>query len=446
MYLAKLCLTGVLMPLLLSAPVRETSKSATIPGSRAMWFTGFGSDTPGGKGGRVIKVTNLNRDGEGSLKAALEASGPRIIVFEVGGIIDWRKEEVKVSNGRLTVAGETAPSPGITIIRGNLIVSAPDVIVRHLRVRLGDGGDLKTPNWEADSLAVVGPNAKNVLIDHCSTSWSIDENLSVSGPRVKNGTACFVTLRNCIVAEALNNSTHPKGPHSKGTLIHDFVHDVAIAGNFYTHNINRHPYLKPNTNVFMANTLINDPGNAAIHFAYVPNEYKVIPDPMLPGQITSVGNVMRPGASTQPDLIMYTYTPKAPAGVGKLYQRDSLVYDRDGNPVWNGVSGTKPDQIGPQIQIMPKPMLWPKGFTPLPAAMTEAYVLKNAGARPKDRDAVDKRLVQDYLQHQGKVIDSQEEVGGYPKVDPPTHRKLNVPSNPAAVEKWLAKFREEVEY
>ena len=148
--------------------------AATAAGSAAMRFSGFGADNPGGRGGRVIKVTNLNAEGAGSLRAALEADGPRIIVFEVGGIIDWKKLELTVTHGRLTIAGETAPSPGITIIRGSLDFSAPDVIVRHIRVRVGDGGDLKTPGWQPDSMAAVGPDAHNILFDHCSTSWSID--------------------------------------------------------------------------------------------------------------------------------------------------------------------------------------------------------------------------------------------------------------------------------
>jgi hypothetical protein len=418
------------------APVRDAGQ---VPGSRAMYFSGFGADTPGGRGGRVIKVTTLARDGEGSLKAALAATGPRIVVFEVGGIIDWRKDEITVTEGRLTIAGETAPSPGITIIRGSLTISAPDVIVRHLRVRLGDGGDLKAPNWEADSMAAVGPQVKNVLFDHCSTSWSIDENLSVSGPRVKNGTASFVTLRNCIIGEALDKSTHTKGPHSKGTLLHDFVHDVALVGNFYTHEFNRNPYCKPNSKAYMANNLVYDPGSAAMHFAYVPNEYLVIPDPMLPPELTSVGNVVRLGASTSPRLTAMFI------GVGKLFQQDNLLYERDGTLAWNGTSGNRARLANNEIVMVDQPMLAPKEFTPLPAAATEAYVLKNAGARPKDRDAIDQRMVQDYRERKGKIIDSQDEVGGYPKVAA-TQRLLEVPRDPAQVDAWLGRFLAEVEY
>jgi hypothetical protein len=410
-----------------------------VPGSSALQFAGFGADTPGGKGGRIIKVTTLAADGEGSLKAALEATGPRIVVFEVGGVIDWRKQSVDIINGQLTLAGETAPSPGITLIRGSIEVMANDVIIRHVRLRLGDGGDLKTPNWEGDCMAAVGPKAKNILFDHCSTAWSVDENLSISGPREKNGTASFVTIRHCIIAEALDRSTHPKGPHSKGTLIHDFVHDVALVGNFYAHDFNRHPYCKPNSTTYQANNVIYDPGSAAMHFAYVPNEYVTIPHPMLPPELTSMGNVVRLGRSSKPQLTSLFI------GVGKLHQRDNLLYDREGALLWNGTGGDRARLANDQVVLVDQPMLAPKNFSPLPANATEAYVLKNAGARPKDRDAIDRRILENYRNRAGKIIDSQDEVGGYPKVAA-THHRLDVPKNPAEVEAWLARFLQDVEY
>ncbi len=423
----------------LLAGLGSSARGAEIPGGSAMHFAGFGADTPGGRGGRILKVTNLNASGAGSLRAALESAGSRIVVFEVGGIIDWRKETVTITNGRLTLAGETAPSPGITIIRGSILVEAPDLIIRHIRVRLGDGGDLKTPNWAADSISTNGPKVKNVLFDHVSTSWSIDENLSLSGPREKDGTSSFVTIRNCIIAEGLDKSTHPKGPHSKGTLIHDFVHDVAIVGNFYAHDFNRNPFLKPNSTVFQANNLIYDPGSAAMHFAYVPNEYAVIPHPMLPPQLTSIGNVVRLGRSSAPRLT------SAFIGVGKLYQRDNRFYDQTGALAWNGTSGDRRRLADEKVQMINEPMLAPKNFTPLPSSLTEAYVLKNAGARPKDRDSVDRRIVQDYRDRRGKVIDSQDEVGGYPK-SAAAQRTLNVPENPMELDAWLANYLKAVEY
>ena len=437
------------LPLALAAcDACKQKEAAAIPGSVAMRFDGFGADNPGGRGGRVIKVTTLAAEGEGSFKAALEAEGARIIVFEVGGIIDWRQSDMFVKNGRLTIAGETAPSPGITIIRGSLNIHASNVIVRHIRVRSGDGADLKKPNFEIDSITASGPDARDILFDHCSTAWAIDENLSVSGPRVKDGTAARVTLRNCLIAEGIDNSTHTKGPHSKGTLIHDFVRDVAIVGCFYAHNFNRHPYIKPNASVFMANNLIYNPGNAAIHFAYTPKEYNTIPHPMLPSDLTMIGTVYRMGASTKSNIPLISCSPAATmaAPVGNYYERDSIVYAKDGAVLWSETNNKDVAWFSdPRLTRVGQSRVAPKNFTPLPASQTEAYVLKNAGARPKDRDSVDARVVADYIARQGRIIDSQDEVGGYPK-SPETRRALNVPASSEAVEKWLESYRREVEY
>jgi hypothetical protein len=189
----------------------------------------------------------------------------------------------------------------------------------------------------------------------------------------------------------------------------------------------------------MANNLIYDPGSAAMHFAYVPNEYAVIPDPMLPPELTAIGNVVRLGASTQARLTSMFI------GVGRLYQADNRLYERDGTLSWNGTEGNRARLVNNEVTLVDRPMLAPRNFTPLPSAETEAFVLKNAGARPKDRDAIDRRLVRDYRDRKGRVIDSQDDVGGYPTAAA-THRALDVPRDPAAVEAWLAHYRAEVEY
>jgi len=186
--------------------------------------------TSGGSGGQIIRVTNLESTGPGSLRAAMEAKGSRIIVFEVGGVIDLAKKSLKISEPFVTVAGQTAPSPGITVIRGAISISAHDVIVQHIRIRPGDAGEAKRSGWEPDGLCAAGSNAYNVVIDHCSLSWAVDENLSASGPRLEGpqATAHRITFSNCIIAEGLSKSSHLKGEHSKGSLIHDCCQDIAI--------------------------------------------------------------------------------------------------------------------------------------------------------------------------------------------------------------------------
>ncbi|MBN2132385.1 MAG: hypothetical protein JW741_22985, partial [Sedimentisphaerales bacterium] len=208
---------------------------------------GFGMDAIGGLEGEVIRVTSLKREGPGTLRAAIETRGPRLVVFEVGGVIDLARTSLRVREPHLTIAGQTAPDPGITLIRGSLLIETHDVIVEHLSVGPGDAGQPRKSGWSPDGIAMNA--ASNVIIDHCSTTWAVDENLSVSGPRYDGpaATSHDVTIRHCLIAEALDDSSHEKGPHSKGSLMHDGCRNIAVIGNLYAHNVDRNPYFKAET-------------------------------------------------------------------------------------------------------------------------------------------------------------------------------------------------------
>jgi hypothetical protein len=187
-------------------------------------------------------VTTLAADGPGSFAQAIRVSEPRIVVFEVGGVIDLDGRILAIEDPYLTIAGQTAPSPGITLIRGGLQVRTHDVVIRHIRIRPGEAGHAKSSGWEPDALATS--SAYDVIVDHCSFSWATDENLSASGPRFdgdspdkwRRGTSHRITFSNNIIAEGLSHSTHSKGEHSKGSLIHDNADKIAIVGNLFTSN------------------------------------------------------------------------------------------------------------------------------------------------------------------------------------------------------------------
>src|SRR5262245_33029547 len=194
----------IMMYPLLTAAVLTLGATAAqavpvIPGA-----AGYGMDTPAGRGGTVYKVTNLNASGSGSLKACVsDASGPRVCVFEVSGTIRITTD-MMVRNGNLTIAGQTAPSPGITIRGAALRIQASDILVQHIRVRAGDDPNGPDPD-NRDSLKIEGSDTrmvKNIVIDHCTFSWAIDENASVWGPNDN------ITFSNNIFAEPLNESLH----------------------------------------------------------------------------------------------------------------------------------------------------------------------------------------------------------------------------------------------
>lgn len=400
----------VLMPLLLLI-VASPLRAEAFPDA-----AGWAATTEGGRGGTVIRVTNLDADGPGSLKAALEASGRRIVVFEVGGVIDLGLTTVNIDDPYLTIAGQTAPSPGITIIRGGFDIRTHDVIVRHIRIRSGVSGKPKRSDWEADGISTVA--ARNVIVDHCSIIWAVDENLSASGPRFtgdtvedwRAGTSRNITFSYNILAEGLAHASHPKGEHSKGSLIHDNATGILIYRNLYAHNYERNPMLKGGAQVAVVNNFIFNPGAQAIHYNLMDLEWG--DHPHQAGELSAVGNVLRAGFSTRDDIAFLSI-----GGVGDLryHGRDNIAVGRLGEPLpMFGRYTTSPAKI---IETG-EPPVWPEGLDVLPADQVETHVLRYAGARPWDRDAHDIRVIFDVAEGRGEIIDSEEEVGGYPKVEP----------------------------
>lgn len=375
---------------------------------------GWAGATPGGDGGTVIRVTTLAGAGPGSFREAVTAKGPRTVVFDVAGVIDLGRKSIKIVEPFLTIAGETAPSPGVTLIKGSLAIETHDVVIQHLRVRAGRDGAPSRSGWEVDGITCW--RARDVIIDHCSISWATDENLSASGPRFtggedpkgwQEGTSRRITFSNNIVAEGLSNASHVKGEHSKGSLIHDNATQVLIVGNLYAHNRERNQLFKGAVEAVSANNLIYDPGTRAMHYALNASEWAG--HTWRTGRLALVGNVVKGGASTDlrlPFLIV--------EGQGDLdlYARDNLATYADGSPM--PASRVIPTDPLPKIRPLDKPPVWPEGFQAIEARRVEAKVLANAGARPWDRDAVDRRIVQEVRTGTGRVIDDEKDVGGYP--------------------------------
>ena len=385
---------------------------------------GWASRTPGGRGGQIIRVTNLDSEGPGSLRAAIEADGPRIVVFEVGGVIDLGKQTLRLRNPFITIAGQTAPSPGITLIRGGIDISAHAVIVQHIRIRPGSAEGEWMSGWDEDGIATVG--AHNVIIDHCSLTWATDENLSASGPRFtgstpeewRAGTSHDITFSNNLVGESLAYSTHSKGEHSKGSLIHDNVTNLLIVGNLYAHNYERSPLFKGGVHGVIANNLIYNPGPRAIHYNLAPEEWGTVPFEV--GKMTVVGNVLRAGPSTPTDRLAFMMI--GGAGDVEYYGRDNIAVDQVGEPLrMFGRYTTAPARI---IETR-RPPVWWEGLAPIPAEQVQVSVLSQVGARPWDRDMRDVLLIAEVAEGRGEIIDHEREVGGYPPVVEATRKPFN---------------------
>lgn len=403
-------LHAIALSLALASAVPALAKPA-FPGA-----VGWASETPGGRGGRIIRVTTLAADGPGSFKAALEAKGPRIIVFEVGGVIDMGRKTITIREPYLTIAGQTAPSPGITLIRTGIDIATHDVVMRHIRIRTGVDGQPLMSGWEADALSTV--SARNIIIDHCTFTWAVDENMSASGPRFEGGTpdewrantSRNITYSYNLAAEGLANASHPKGEHSKGTLIHDNITGVLLYRNIYAHNKERNPLLKGGVQAELVNNLIYDPGERAVHYNLMALEWGE--HAYQTGKLTAIGNVVRGGVSTAPGLPFLTL-----GGDGDLeyYGKDNLAVDKWGQPL--PMFGRYGETRAKLIETKAPPLSWP-GLDVLPVRDVETHVLWHAGARPWDRDADDLRVLFFVAEGRGEIIDDEKQVGGYPRVTP----------------------------
>ncbi len=402
-----------LLPIAMPATVASAQAVATptvataFPGAQ-----GWAAATPGGRGGRILRVTTLAANGPGSFKAALEAKGPRIVVFEVGGVIDLARTTLTITEPFLTIAGQTAPSPGITIIRGGIDIRAHDVIVRHLRVRPGLDGQPKRSGWEVDAMNTV--SARNVIVDHCTMTWALDENLSASGPRFtgatpdewRRGTSHDITFSYNLLAEGLADASHPKGEHSKGSLIHDNATGILIWRNVYAHNVERSPLLKGGVQAAVVNNLIYDPAKRGVHYNLMALEWAG--HAYQEGKLSAVGNVMRGGPSTDERL---PFLMLGGDGDLRYHGRDNVAVDRHGEPLpmFGRYGVTRAKLIEAKT-----PPVWPAGLPVLPSQDVETHVLANAGARPWDRDADDIRVLFFVAEGRGKVIDDEREVSEYP--------------------------------
>lgn len=405
-------------------PQRGSAAIPVIPGAE-----GPGMGTPAGRGGAVVRVTTLADGGPGSLRAALDRRGPRTIVFDVGGTIALR-DNLSIAHPFVTLAGQTAPAPGITLRGATLMIRTHDVLVQHVRIRVGDD-PAGPPPAVRDGIRVRGDSqVGGIVIDHVSVSWAIDELFSIYDSR-------GVTVRHSIFAHALHRSRHPEGPHSKGMLLAEGAHDVALIGNLLAHNVDRNPAIKGNTSVTITGNVVYNWGNG-----------KAIPvwdsrsgPTGLPTLAAVQGNVFIAG----PD------TPRRARalGVDSSVAPGSRVYLADN--AWEGALAAGPDpwsiaEVDPldfPVRTTTAPVWLPA--RPRPSAEVEAWVLAQVGARPAERDHVDLQIVRDVRARGGRVIDRPDDAGDGPEAASTRH-PLTLPDRPSAdddgdgytnLEEWL---------
>jgi len=391
---------------------------------------GFGRFTRGGRGGKIYKVTNLNDAGPGSLREAVEAAGPRVVVFDVDGTLRL-KSPLQITNDFITIAGQSAPGGGITLRDYPLQISANEVIVRYLRSRMGDEMKLET-----DALSVG--QGRDIVIDHCSVSWSNDETLSVT-QRVEPGLKHLtdVTVQWSIVSESLNDAGHEKGQHGYGSLIQgSYGARYSFHHNLWAHHEARMPRIGNYASAkvdsegvvldFRNNVFYNwGPGATTDFYNWQPGldrGYNMDPfygRPDNPSRFAA-GADLNSNANTHSNFVNNWYQQgSATGGPVALYIRNASGKTHfsgnymDGKAVKDQFSLVVTSQ-NPAVFKTEQPF----DFGPVRTeSATVAYqrVLASAGAS-KERDAVDDRVVESVRKRTGHLINSQKDVGGWPEI------------------------------
>jgi hypothetical protein len=454
-------------------------------------YQGYGVNTPGGRGGVVCKVTNLS-DTEwpavaGTLRYCVEASsGPRFVVFEVSGTIRLLQGPLFVKHPYITIAGQTAPSPGILIRGPGLLIDTHDVVVQHVRVRVGNIGN-------EPSALVARDDAHNVVVDHVSVSWAVWTALGV-GAYTPGHPPGEVSILDSIVAESLacsgvntvspcDPATYPGQGYSNSRAMgvgngwHHPPPKVTFLRNISATSNDRHPEIAGGTQTILVNNLIYNP-------SLTPLSSITYHDGDFSGPSLSVvqGNVLIPGPTTpghngyvppeyreDGEMVMVRVHPGTHADSriyldGNYYERHcsgtaclaspmaQWMLAKDQRSGWDGVNIRAET---PPLSVDSLPL-----SSALPYWQVEEHLKANAGARPLDRDAVDARIIDEISRRAGSVPNrTSEKAGpgtgadGFP-VLAENRRALAVPANPGEVvdavgrtriEAWLEGFARELE-
>ena len=363
----------------------KQAKIPAFPGAE-----GGGMYTAGGRGGKVLVVTNLNDDGPGSFRWACEQGGARIIVFNVSGII-WLKTPIILRAPYVTIAGQTAPGDGVCIAGQSFQVNTHDVIVRHMRFRRG-----ATNVWYRED-SFGGNPVGNIMIDHCSCEWGLDENISFyrhmfdmgDGKPSRKEPTVNVTIQNTISAKGLDTYNHAFGSTIGGE-------NTTFMRNLWADNTGRNPSIGwGGVFNFVNNVIYNwvhrtaDGGEFSTMSNFINNYYK--PGPLTPKD-SPVGYRIVKSESRSQKLFPY-------AQYGRVYAIGNIMEgnERVTKDNWDGGIQTSdkdgklnPDELALMKSNEPFPMAH---MTILASEKTFDYVLENVGATLPTRDIVDERII-----------------------------------------------------
>jgi pectate lyase len=382
---------------LMIVPLLAAAEVPAFPGAE-----GFGAKASGGRGGRVIAVANLADSGPGSLRAAVDEKGSRTIVFRVSGNIALNSS-IKVRNGDVTIAGQTAPGGGICLQNYGLdLAGATNVVIRYLRVRPGDSS-----GQGLDALG--GRSGENIIIDHCSMSWSIDECVSIYGG------ARNVTVQWCLISESLYQSVHTKGHHGFGGIWGG--QNTSWHHNLLAHHSSRNPRI-PGKN---REQLVDLRNNVIYNWGYN-SCYGGDGDV----RVNLINNVYKPGPATRQGVRARVANPSPGETPNNWWIAGNLVLGSPETTADNWLGVHPSGQLSARDYRASKPFEVAVVTTQSAEDAFES-VLKKAGAILPRRDLVDTRISDEArtgtarfgesYEGGGKgIIDSPQTVGGWPEL------------------------------
>ncbi len=365
---------------------------------------GFGAYARGGRGGDVYTVTNLDDSGPGSLRYGIQtAKGPRTVVFAVSGLISL-KTALDINKDYITIAGQTAPGDGICLKDDCLKISANHVVVRYIRSRLGCKA-----GKESDAISVS--SGKNIIMDHCSASWSVDECFSCSTG--DKGRIDSVTVQWSIIAEALHKSIHKKGPHGYGALIRGcYGASYSYHHNLFAHNYSRNPrpgnYDQNNRNVDPEGLLFDFRNNVMYNWGGSRPGYDADKESVC--HYNYVGNYGKPGQDSDPTGYAYS----AGCKFFKAFYEGNYFYGNIPSDQWSLVK-FEGEWSAEEVEKYKQTVPFPAGpVTTDKAPDAWKKVLAGAGASVV-RDAADARIISDVRNGTGRIIGNEAVVGGWPE-------------------------------
>jgi hypothetical protein len=411
---------------------------------------GFGTQTAAGRGGTIYYVDNLSdhatSPAAGSLRAAVNASGTRVILFRISGVIHLHKD-LNINNGNLTIAGQTAPAPGITLEGAGISIRASNVLIQHLAVRPGNtfANDEahQPPLGVRDAIKVenaTSTHVSNIVIDHVSCSWATDENFSVWGSGT--GGISNVTLSNSFLAEALDDAGHPDGNHSAGLYIAQRASNVSLIRNISALNKFRNPHIAYEaTNVQVVNNLIYAPGEypgQRIQFSHnnvnvtasVKGNPIILRNDSVSANYTNGLRVLPSSNSVQIYLDRHT--------VYNTY--DAELFPTVAGDWWNSSITSHDGRTLSSVRLTSEPSIFTNLGVPYWTADIEDNVKIVAGSRSGERDTVDAGLITHITNRTGNWRNAP---GTYPTGG--TTRSLTIPDDHNAIgldgytnlERWL---------